>query len=256
MLATPYALPFVFEVSPRNPWGAPQPVDLVLEAVQPLSAKDAERLQDNVFPFWLLASGGALSLGAPGALGPEPAQPTFSKTPQSARFIFDKWALNERASHCLLCLLLAAHSSVPLKRVRLATAGDAPQPVRVDPKLTDPYPRASPKQPFSWNIEDSESDVRELHITFAHPLSTEQQDIVSTELKSFGAALASGAYGVAPVAPEDCGCLPSEDVEISGNEVHWSLEDCRFHPDALEGLIGVCAALHQRVAPILDVTID
>jgi len=257
MIVTNYSLPFVFEVSPRNPWEGHGTVELTLETAATLSAADADRLQDNVFPFWLLASSGALSVEAGTPPAPVPEEPTFSASAQSARFVFDQWRLDERASHSLLCLLLAAHADVPLKRVRLSSAaGQVPRPVTVDPNLEDPYPQAPPKLPFPWSIGDSESDVRELQITFAAPLSDEQREFVSGELASVGIAIAAGAYGVAPVPPEDCGCQPSEDVEHSDNELRWVLEDCRFHPAALDGLLGVCLSLHHRVAAITSVTIS
>jgi hypothetical protein len=256
MMVTNYSLPFVFEVPPRNPWEGQRTVDLTIETAAPLSAADIDLLQDNVFPFWLLASSGALSMEAGAPPPPAPEQPSFSGSAQSARFVFDGWRLDERASHCLLCLLLAAHADVPLKRVRLSSIGQAPRPITVDPKLKEPYPQAPPKLPFPWIIEDSENDVRELHITFAAPLSDEQWELVSGELTSAGIAIAAGAYGVAPVPPEDCGCLPSEDVEHYDNELRWVLEDCRFHPDALEGLIGVCVSLHHHIAAITSVTIS
>lgn len=255
-MVTNYSLPFVFEVPPMNPWEGQRTVELMIETAAPLSAADADLLQDNVFPFWMLASSGALSMEVGGTpLTPAPEQPSFSRSAQSARFVFDGWRLDERASHCLLCLLLAAHADVHLKRVRLSSAGQAPRPITVDPKLKEPYPQAPPKLPFPWNIEDSESDVRELQITFATPLSDEQWELVSGELTSAGVAIAAGAYGVAPVPPEGCGCIPSEDVEHSDNELRRVLEDCRFHQAALEGLIGVCVSLHHHVAAITDVNI-
>lgn len=255
MMVTNYSLPFVFEVPPKNPWEGQRTVELTLETAAPMSAADADLLQDNVFPFWMLASSGALSMekGAPPPAALE--QPSFSGSAQSARFVFDGWRLDERASHCLLCLLLAAHADVPLKRVRLSTVGQVSRPITVDPKLEEPYPQAPPKLPFSWSIEDSESDVRELQITFAAPLSEEQWEFVSGELSSAGIAIAAGAYGVASVPPESCGCLPAEDMEHVDNELCWALEDCRFHPAALEGLIGVCVSLHYQVAAIIGVTI-
>ncbi len=255
MLVTNYLLPFAFEIPPKNPWEGQRTVELTLETAAPLSAADADVLQDNLFPFWLLASSGALSVETGAPLPDELELPLFSMSQREARFVFDGWVLDERASHCLLCLLLAAHAEVPLKRVRVFTSGQVPKPITVDPELEEPYPQAPPRLPFSWTIEDSESDVRELRVTFAAPLSTEQQELVSEELKAVGAALSAGAYGVAPVPPEECVCLPADDVEYSDSELSWVLEDCRFHPAALEGLIGVCLSLHHQVAAIVDVTI-
>ena len=95
------------------------------------------------------------------------------------------------------CLLLAAHADVPLKRVQLYAAGQAPRRITVDPMLEEPYPQAPPKLPFPWSIEGIRTERRaELQITFASPLSDEQRDLVSEELTSAGIAIAAGAYGV------------------------------------------------------------
>jgi len=57
------------------------------------------------------------------------------------------------------------------------------------PEARGTIPAGSPKLPFPWSIEDSESDVRELQITFAAPLSDEQWELVSGELTSAGIAI-------------------------------------------------------------------
>ncbi|QSQ11722.1 hypothetical protein [Myxococcus landrumensis] len=256
-MVTNYVLPFPFEAPSRNPWEQSNEVRLSLETVAPLSAADMEVLEGCVLPFWFLASSGALFGGTGQKHTPIPEAPAFSGKDRSFQFTFQGWNLDERASQCLLCLLLAAHEDLPLKQARLSIVGKAPpKPITIDPLLDAPYPQAPSHPPFAWTIEDSESETRELHIRFVERLSDEQRERIEGELDSVGIALAVGAYGVTPVPPRECGCLPSEEVSFSGDELDWLMEDCRFHPAALEGLIGVCASLHHHVATIREVTIS
>src|SRR5512140_3860131 len=118
VLTTNYALPFSFEVPAKNPWDGTRRVELTIETAHPLAAELGEALQNNVFVFWLLASGGALSQPSAAVAPSAMDEPSFTMPSGSARFEFDRWTLDERATHCLLSLLLAAHAEVPLKRVR------------------------------------------------------------------------------------------------------------------------------------------
>ncbi len=256
MIRTNYPLPYVFEAPTGNPWDGQRQVEVWVETQQPMSNEDAETLQNYVFPFWLLASGGAL---AGDGVPPERSsceQPTFSSNDRTACFLFEQCELDERASLCLLSLLLVVHEEVPLSRVRIHASGLSHSAVPSDPGLDNPYPGMPARPPFALTIEDSESDVRTLHVTWKQELDEAQREQVNAELGGFGASLLAGAFGVAPVSPSECSCTPSENAEWDGPHMSWVMEDCRFHWAALECLLTLCASLAQRIAAIAEVVIE
>ncbi len=261
MLITNYLLPFSFEVSTRNPWDGQRSVDLWVETVGPLSDEKAEALESYVAPFELGGSSGAWG----GTVFPPwestVDDPTFLKRSKGGVFTFPPGKLDERASHCLLSLLLVAHSDVaPIKSAGLRANGLTHAAIAVDKDLDNPYPPLAPNLPFPYVIEDSESDYRVLRVRFRMPVEgDEKSEEVAGEILGLGVGLTVGAYGVAPTPPEECGCIPNGQGEWDddGGEVFiWELTKCAFHPAALDGLVSLCGRVHHDLAEIAEVHIE
>jgi hypothetical protein len=103
--------------------------------------------------------------------------------------------LDERATHCLLCLLFAAQAEVPIRRVTVHAPGIPGGRVLFDPSLDDPYPALWPSVPFPYVIEESESESRVLILSTASSTDRAQREAIKNELLGWGAAVVAGAFG-------------------------------------------------------------
>jgi hypothetical protein len=173
-----------------------------------------------------------------------------------AHLEFNPCVLDERATHCLLCLLLALHQDISIERAILSVSGKVARRVPFDSKLQDPYPGLWSRLPFGHEIEESESETRVLRAQFAGSLDNEQISAVHRELMRWGTAAEAGAYGVAPIDPRSCGCMPVNPPEHYQGELTWPVEKCRFHYAALPALVAVCATIHHRIATIAELAVE
>lgn len=254
MLKTNYQLPFRFSVPQQNPWNGRDKVELHVVPQTPMSEAQQETFESYVSAFGMLADG-ALGGDTVAPWDAEALSPTLiSKVP--SRWVFEPMALDERASHCLLSLLFAFHNEVPLDAVSL-TLGNAPSaPVIEDVKLDHPYPPLWPKLPFSHRIEDSEDDERVLQIHLVSEVDNEVAEDIHIQLMAWSGGVASGAFGIAPTAPADCGFTVDNAFEFAYGEFQWMLSDCRFHDAALESLVNLCGTLHHTITPIKHVSVE
>jgi hypothetical protein len=182
--------------------------------------------------------------------------PAATSSAEIARFLFAPTVLDERATSCLLALLLAAHDEIPLRAVRVATASGGIRTILFDLKLEDPYPPAWLKLPFSYEIEDSESETRVLRAQFEKPLDEHHARTAEELLRAWGHAAEWGAFALAPAPPRTSACLSSEPIEHYEGELSWAIEKCRFHAAALNSLVSVCGTIHHRVWRIIELTVE
>jgi hypothetical protein len=257
VIATTYQFPFPLDVPVDNPWDGRRAVEISIQANRPLDDAGAERVRAELAPFWHLAAAGGLG-GATMApwqcICPEP---TLLVQQGIARLRFAPCALDEKATSCLVCLLLALHEDIPLSRASLSVAGSQHHILPFDPKLDDPYPPIWPRLPFVHEVEDSESETRTLRALFNGTLADEQVEAVHRELKYWGAAAEAGAFGVAPVPPRQSGCLAANPVEHYEGELLWAIEKCRFDPrGGFDSLVCVGAAIHYRIAAVQEMAVE
>jgi hypothetical protein len=256
LIATPYVLPFAFEAPIDNPWDGRDTVEICVNAATHLDFDHAERLREHLSPFWLLAAAGGLAGSAVEPWLSTCKEPFVDLQQGVGTLRFDQCVLDERASHCLLCLLLVVHEEIALQRVTISAPNSARHAVAFDAKLEDPYPGLWPRLPFTHEVEDSESETRVLRVQFASSLTEKQVGAVHEELRHWGVAAAAGAFGGAPIPPRSGGCLLTDAVEHYEGELIWPIEKCRFHEAALRSLVAVCATIHHRVAKILEVVVE
>jgi hypothetical protein len=184
------------------------------------------------------------------------SDPTIAARKHAVQFQFDACRLDERATHCLICLLLVLNEEISIERVAISAPRHEQRAVSYDPQQTDPYPDLWPDLPFRHSIEESESEDMVLRAQFATSLTDKQVANASDALMGWGRGAAAGAYGIPSIDPGSCGFVPGNPVEHFEGEVTWALEKCRFHPAALMALISVCGAIHHRIAPIVEVVVE
>lgn len=256
MIVTSYQPPFRFEMPNNSPWDRRRVVGLTLDGVAEFDAEHMLHAREMLSPFWLLGEAGGLAGTAVAPWRSAALSPLIALERGSVSVLIEPCILDERAAHCLLCLLLGLHEEIPLRRVSVATSEASSCPVQFAADVVDPYPKLWPHLPFQYEIEDSESETRILHAQFRTSLSNQQVDAVQRDLLLWGTAAEAGAFGIAPVEPRSCGCLPVNNVEHYEGEVIWAVEKCRFHPAALRSLVAVCATIHHRIANIAELTIE
>jgi hypothetical protein len=256
VIATSYALPFAFEAPVDSPWDGSRPVALAVYGAARLNPRHVPKLRECLGPFQALGEVGGLAGTAVAPWRSSCKEPTLAVHQGSAHVSFDPCTLDERATHCLVCLSLMLHDELPLERIILSVPGSAPRPLAHDPKLEDPYPGLWPQLPFPHHIEDSESEDRVLRAQFAVTLSDEQVTAAHRHLMGWGAAAEQGAFGNATIEPRSSTCIASNPVEHYRGELIWPLEKCRFHDAALNSLVAVCATIHHRIAGIVDLVIE
>jgi hypothetical protein len=256
LLSTAYPLPFVFEIPADNPWDGARAVDLYVKAASPLTPSQAKALGSFLQPFWILGAAGGLAGEAIPPWNSLCSLPLLSTHSHAVRFAFGPSLLDERASSCLLALLLAAHDEVPLQSVQLIAPGGAVKPILFDAKQQEPYPRPYPELPFPYEVEDSESETRVLRVQFQVALSEAQLAEVKGRLHAWGHAAEWGAFPLAPLPPRSSACLANAPIEHYEGELLWGIEKCRFHASALDSLVGVCAAIHHAIAPIAELSVE
>jgi hypothetical protein len=256
MIATTYDLPFTAEIPRENPWNGRDPVDLTLQGTMPFDERQLEQLHARLNPFW--------SLGSKGGFAGTAVAPwlSYCVTPEIivhkglGLLRFQPCSMDIRATLSMVCLLLVLHEEFPLERASLSVPGITRRQISFNPEIVDPYPELWADLPFPVEIQDSESETRILRAQFTGPLTEDQICSIHSDLMCWGGTVSAGAYGVAPVAPQDCGCLPLNPVEHYAGEIAWAVEKCRFHYAALRALVSVCATIDQRRATIAGLTIE
>jgi hypothetical protein len=200
VIATNYDLPFAFEAPDDNPWDGGRDVDLTVYGVAVLDAPRIRTLRDALAPFWSLAEVGGLAGRETSPWLSTCPEPAFDAWRTTARLRFSASPLDERATHCLICLLLGLHGDLPFDRAVLSAPARDARAVAYDAKVDDPYPALWDPLPFPHVIEDSESEDMVLRARFARALTGEEIAAVHRHLVRWGSAAAAGAFAIAPVA--------------------------------------------------------
>ena len=62
-------------------------------------------------------------------------------------------------------------------------------------------------------------------------------------------------HGVAPISANRCTMTPDQSLTFVDEELEWAMMRVQAHIGGLAGLVNVCAAINQNVAPIVEVRI-
>ena len=121
---------------------------------------------------------------------------------------------------------------------------------------TNPYPRRWSGIDFTIELYDEIDKNFTVCVSFVRPLSEAEQERVSEEFFAWAPGLINGAYGVAPVPPEDCAGLPDRDIVFVDNELEWIIRHFKAHTGAIEGLINVVASISHQVVQVTEFRIE
>lgn len=259
MVATAYNLPFDMQVQQPPLLSARRTVNLSVTMQAPPSDAALSALKHAVMHFEALTEAGALC--GDGIPPTEPALQTIEGPIRTGCTL--TWTLrgchtDERATAVLTNLLLAVaeHHTIDHVSLRLTDDNRPCGQLPWNPDLDDPYPPRWPSLPFHLEFYDEVMETVHLLVRFRRELVDGEPETIDNELLSWAAAAMEGAYSVAPVSPEAAGMIPDFPIAFDGDAMEWTIEKCRAHRGALDGLLNTLAAVHERVVPIAEVTIE
>lgn len=255
--STLYTLPFQFLVSEGPVFGGGVSTRVVLRLKGRPDMEEARPvLQAKLMHFGVLCATGALGVLPPE--GFDPMTPLFETAEEGdgeIAWTLEDWPADDDSLAVLASLFMGGDAVDLLERVSIAGGGRA---------ATTPLPAGGKGQaypppgalPFPHRISHEGQDRFELQLSFDGPPSDEEKGGIEQSLLLWAHAASSGAYGVAPVEPLKCSFQFAEEVDWFDARLSWALTRFRAHPDALDGLLNVCGALHARIRPVVDVLID
>lgn len=257
--STAYRLPFSFRYSPGPLWGEGvcTTVRVNLRPGHDVKAWQAS-LHMKMMNFGVLCGTGALGVVPKDDFDPMSALfDTVRIQDDRLEWMLDEWpATND--SLPVLASLHAAGDVVEAIAGLSVTARGEPATIGLayESRPLRCYPPQSLDAPFPWTIDnDGQEDIR-LQLRLAREPGAEERRAIEQTFLLWANAASAGAYGVAPVEPLKCALLFDEEVEQYGERIVWHLRRFRAHPDALEGLVAVCHAIHCRVSPVAECLID
>jgi hypothetical protein len=110
--------------------------------------------------------------------------------------------------------------------------------------------------PFSLSIDANLFDSATLRIRFIRPPSPDERAEIESQIMTWAVATAMGAYGIAPLMPNECSLQFEPAVIFFDSELEFEMVRFRAHRAALLGLANVCVTLHGSALAILEVRIE
>jgi hypothetical protein len=177
---------------------------------------------------------------------------------QEIYFTFLDCSVDDRALIVLTHLFLARQEGIPLLSLELAPpTGRASQLLQSDPSELSTYPEVYKRLPFTFENEDPESGGYTFTAELEQPLKEQHTETLQNALTSWTEAILAGAYGLAPIRPEECYVEPYEEQVISfGRTVEWTVFKVRADPACINGVVNIFAAFHGRCQKILNLRIS
>ena len=166
--------------------------------------------------------------------------------------------LDERALAVLVNLFLVVAEGAPLKKLEIKQAIDPRPcvPLKSDPEWDAPYPPRWKQIPFDLDFYEEVMESVSIGAEFTKKLTKQEREDIENELLSWAGPASEGAYAIAPVSPMEASMMPDFPISIDDHSLDWSIEKCRADRGALDGLVNVLVAIHKKIAPIREVTIE
>jgi hypothetical protein len=257
-LRSRYSLPYtvVYDDGPLMSVGQDIRIRAELNTVATAASVDA--MDSLVLPFFLLATSGALA-------GARIAPWTSTMADKEGPFVRERiveWTLrsctvDERSIAMLSQMLLSVYDSAPIARITFSGARQAPGVLRLEDnsQTADQYPGrySEPGFPVTGGPEFTAEVV--VRVIFDLPPSPEIQKATDAELFSWAPGVVSGAYGVAPVIPDQC-TASIDQTEYAKSELTWHMSRVRAHPAALVGLVNVFESVSRRIARVSQMIVE
>jgi hypothetical protein len=258
-LSSPYRFPYEVLYDDGALMSSGQDVRLRVTLRGPATVDAVDALDALAGPFVLLASSGALS-----GERIDPATSTIDD--KEGPFADDRvveWVLrscrvDERSVTVLAQMFLSVQEICPVARVTLSgiRASGWSQLAVVNIPSANPYPAAFADPGFAVERQSELYPEFVVRADFAEEIPPDVVTDVDAEVFSWAAGLLSGAYGVAPIKPDECTATMNEESVQIKSELSWSLARFRADPAALDGLVNVFASISRRVARVTQLVIE
>lgn len=257
MLRTGYILPFSLRYSRVGLLSA----GLAIRADGRLgrtAEHGSEALGQVLQGFEMLAGSGALCGAAlsPWRSGLRVATPAF-RSEREFSVVFQDCYVDDRALVVLAHLLLARHDSLRLEFVDLCVQDERPSlTLMTDPDEDSTLPQIVRGLPFLLESENPESGSYTFTAELERPLEEENAAVLESSLAAWVRAVSAGAYGLAPIPPEESYAEPSEEITFFDTTVEWTVFKVRADPACLDGVVNVFAAFHERCQAVRSLSIS
>lgn len=257
-ITTAYILPFEVKYAKGRILSSGTPVELV---AKPKSRKESDQIIISriVEVFTSLAATGAL---AGKELNPGRSELRL-KSPlndfgHEIRVTFLDSIVDERALIVLTNLFLATQETLLLESFQLLPpGGQAMEPLQSDPSALSTYPDIYGQLPFTIEDEDPEGGSYTFTVELRQPLEGRHEEILENSLFAWTEAVLAGAYGLAPIPPQESYVELYEDhVTSFETTVEWAVFKVRADPACINGVVNIFAAFHDRCQEILHLRIS
>ncbi|MCI0560594.1 MAG: hypothetical protein MN733_19070 [Nitrososphaera sp.] len=258
-LTSPYSLPYdvFYDEGQLMSEGNDVRLKIALSTAATPDAIDA--LDSLVLPFFLLATSGALA-------GPDIPPWKSTIRDKDGPFTHDhivEWVLRTCTVDAKSITVLAQTllSVQDLSNVNTVTfsglqTSSSIGKVAFGRSVIDAYPPAFHDPGFALARNSEVGREVFIRAIFTAPHTPEICEAVNTELFSWAAGVLSGAYGVAPIQPDQCTASVDDKVIYFKSELNWSLSRFTAHPAAFDGLINVFASVSRRIALVSELVIE
>jgi hypothetical protein len=258
-LSTPYSLPFevLYQDGPIMSVGQDVSVKVAIRGVVTPEAVDA--IDSLITPFFLLATSGAMA-GAtirPWLSTIADKQGPFANS-DTVEWILQSCTVDRKSIIVLAQMLLSAQDLHPLSRITISGAAGSfsLQRLIAGSRAADPYPTTYRDLDFPVIREQEIGSEVLVRALLQGRVSPEIRTAAEAELLSWAAGLLSGAYGVAPIRPDECTASIDIETQYVDSELTWPITRFMAHPAALDGLTNVFASISHRVVPVRQLAIE
>jgi|GEM_PF-5295595 len=257
-LTSPYVLPYDVYYQPSS-IAAERDICLRIALGHEVSSSRADSIDSTVLPFLLMGTSGGLA-----GSSIEPWKSTVKDW--SGPSIHDsaiEWQLKSiridpQGWVMLAQMLLVDHEDHLIERIEIRDLVDPSSLVKVitGQKGFNPYPRAWSGIRFLLGNSRDISKSFTISAYFSRSLSEDEQALITEELQAWAPGLVFGAYGVAPIRPDECVAIPDEEIVVIGNHMEWTFSNFKAHSSAIEGLINVFASVSEKYVPVSELRVD
>jgi hypothetical protein len=222
--------------------------------------KEVVKTLDAMFlPFFLLATSGAMSGNtiSPWLSSIEnKVNPSINE--KSIEWVLTSCNLDESSLVILSQMLLSIQKECSIKEIKFSRQDGSKTTRQLisNSKELDPYPGLWPEPTFKLDISSDISSSILVQTTFSNPPDKDSQENIEAELFSWAAGIVSGAYAVAPLAPDACLADPEDDVSFFDRFMEWNIDRFSAHPSAINGLINVFVSISENIAALDELHIE
>jgi hypothetical protein len=250
-----YSLPFEVRYAPRL-FAGPDPVQIVFR-LRGDSTPTAPLLAEVTEAFVQLCRTGALS----GETRGDPSSVSMVLPPFIAghhvSFSLTGATMDDRALLPFTHMLLARAPELGLEALEVFPSGATPHLRLMTESDISTYPPRSPVLLFPCEDEEPESGAYTFTAEMVSALRPRNREDLSAALAAWTVAVMGGAYGLAPIPPQESYVEPSDTGIVAFDEtLEWTVFKVRADPACIDGLVNIFATFHTRNQPLTQLVIS